>query len=129
MMLRRSGILLKPLEYNIETITKIIYNCASLHNRCVDRWMSKRGPLQPLKHSNDARIFCAHTDIAADEDDFPCDETVRNQFRNQFQDDIPPRVVLCSRRDILKEHIYNCCIRFDNLADIEFEYDAEIDHV
>lgn len=118
----------KALEYNLSNITKLVYVCASLHNRFVDRWLAKRNDLQPKPQSNYARICCANEDILSYGDDFPCDEAWRNQLENQcLHEQGHGAGGLCDRREQLKESIYHCGIRFDHLAEVEFVYDDECD--
>ena len=43
-LLRRWGILWRPISYSLDKIPKIVCVCAILHNICVDRWV-KNNPV------------------------------------------------------------------------------------
>lgn len=125
-LVRRWGILWRPLEYSIANVTLIIQVCAKLHNRCVDTWKkSKNGSqqLEPLDQGEDWSCFLKNCYRKKASIDFPEDDEVFNILSNNLK---PPTAAYskrrdqCPKRELLTEYIYKSGIRYDSRSENDF---------
>ena len=129
MLVRRWGILWKPLEYDMEKVTLIIQVCAKLHNRCVDSWKrsaTRRGQrenLEPLDHGEDWSCFLRNCHKQSSSINFPTDDEVINVLSNRLKPGnatYAKRRDQCPKREVLTKYIYDSGIRFDSRAENDF---------
>ena len=135
MLIRRFGILAKPLSYNIATNSKIAYVCAQLHNRNVDRWVKTgkgRGCLQPLSGSRDAEAFLELQLLSRPIDEsFPSDDFIVETYTNcscwpnnaaENDGSRAARLNDTDRRSDITQYLFNAGIRFDLQSDNDFTF-------
>lgn len=113
-LVRRWGILWRPISYSLTKVPKIIRVCAMLHNVCVDRWLIKH----PRVHITNGEI--AYPDVLEHyelDDMNPSDKEVVDRLHNTYAE-ARQRSSESSIRDKLMEDIYENGIRMRN--DTEF---------
>ena len=128
-LIRRWGILWKPLEYKIAHVTLIIQVCAKLHNRCIDSWKrstSRKGQrenLEPLEHGDDWSCFLRNCHKRSSNIDVPTDDEIINVLSNRLKPGnltYAKRRDHCPKRELLVKYIYDHGIRFDSRAENDF---------
>ncbi len=130
-MLRKYGILARPIAYHLNFARKIILCCANLHNRSVNKWLRKGGILDPPKQSSDVLCFNAVHDLERNIDtsfDINAnDGDICDYMNNLTEEEVPKDLpVQSQKKEILLNHIYNSGIRFDLRADMDFTYPVDI---
>jgi hypothetical protein len=83
MLIRRWGILWKPLEYRVHDIVLISRICAKLHNMCTTAFMAKKSTNEdPQPHSKDSQLLFSvpNYSIGDGDIDFPNDDIVANRL-------------------------------------------------
>ena len=128
MIVRRFGILWRPLEYHYSKIPTIFRVLCKLHNICMDRWMINNPELARLgsfhsadsmEFSNDSNLWSSF-DVTVGLDDVfeqPTDEAVMQRLQNRYSKLADRRRVYSARsiplRDALTEELYSLGIRFN----------------
>ena len=79
-LVRRWGILWKPISYSLCRVAKIARVCAMLHNICVDRWLLKN----PRLFVNNTRVWPDVPNQYAVDDPMPRDEAVIGRLHNNY---------------------------------------------
>jgi hypothetical protein len=128
MMVRRFGILWRPLEYHVNKVPTIFRVICKLHNMCMDRWMmnnpagARLGKLTDgdcMPFSDDSNLWDTF-DIRVGLDEVfeqPTDEAVIQRLRNRYGRLGDRRRVYAARnialRDSLCEELYTLGVRFN----------------
>jgi hypothetical protein len=79
-LVRRWGILWRPIAYSLYRVARIARVCAMLHNICVDRWLLKH----PRPYVNDKRSWPDVPDQIGVEDPMPEDEEILRRMHNKY---------------------------------------------
>ena len=128
MIVRRFGILWRPLEYDYSKIPTIFRVLCKLHNICMDRWMinnpeqarlGKFSSADGIEFSDDSNLWSTF-DITVGLDDVfeqPTDEAVIQHLQNRYTKLTNRRRVYFARSiplgDALTEELYSLGIRFN----------------
>ena len=110
-LIRRWGILWRPIEFELRKVAKKVRVCAMLHNICVDRWLINRAR---NRHVGD---FDTPSQVDLDDELSPSDQAIIDRLHNDhsFQ---KKRAADCSLRTTLMQDIYDAGIR--TTCDTEF---------
>jgi hypothetical protein len=126
MVVRRFGMLWRPIEYNLAKVPTIFRVMCKLHNLCMDRWMidnpagARLGNYpSSMPFSSDSNLW--HTfDISVGLDDVfeqPTDEVIIERLENRYESLGDRRRAYASRniplRESLTEELYSLGIRFN----------------
>jgi DDE superfamily endonuclease len=112
-LIRRWGILWRPISFSLCKVAKIVRVCAMLHNICVDRWVinnpSRFG--RGLQHWPEAPPQWGTDDLS------PADDEIIERLHNNYVT-AKARSSDCSARDQLMEEIYE--LGLSAVRDTEF---------
>jgi hypothetical protein len=133
MLVRRYGILWKPIEFEVAKVPTLFRVLCKLHNICMDRFMLNHPTIAKLGRGTEAASMEAppfsgdvdvmsHLDIRFGLDDVgnqPLDEEVIERLENRYRDLAGKRrrqysSRLQPRRDALMEELYQSGVRFDS---------------
>ena len=79
-LVRRWGILWRPITYSLRRVAKIARTCAMLHNICVDRWLLNN----PRNFHKNRRVWPDVPDQMHVDDPMPEDEAIINRMHNSY---------------------------------------------
>ena len=79
-LVRRWGILWRPITYRLDKIATIARVCAMLHNICVDRWLLSK----PRFYVNQVRQWPDVPEQELVEDSMPGDEAIIERLHNNY---------------------------------------------
>ena len=79
-LVRRWGILWRPILYSLRRVAKIARTCAMLHNVCADRWLLNN----PRKFHRNRRVWPDVPDQMHVDDPMPEDEAIINRMHNSY---------------------------------------------
>lgn len=79
-LVRRWGILWRPISYSLRRVAKIARVCAILHNVCVDRWILNN----PRNHYKNRRLWPDVPDQIHVDDPMPGDEAIIGRLHNNY---------------------------------------------
>ena len=79
-LVRRWGILWRPITYRLDKIATIAWVCAMLHNICVDRWLLSK----PRFYVNQVRQWPDVPEQELVEDPMPGDEAIIERLPNNY---------------------------------------------
>jgi hypothetical protein len=130
MMVRRYGILWRPIEFDVKKVPTIFRVLCKLHNVCMDRFMRNNPTAARLgraldSRGNEAPSFAGDVlenyDITKGLDDVGCqpsDEEVMDRLENRYSELASKRRGQYARRrqpkrDALVEELYQSGVRFD----------------
>ena len=109
-LVRRWGILWRPITYALAKVPKISRVCAMLHNICVDRWLKKHPRIHFTSGELDYPDVLEHYDL---DDMSPSDKEVIDRLHNSY---VPyrQRAADNSVKDKLSDDIFDAGIRMRN---------------
>jgi hypothetical protein len=108
-LIRRWGILWKPISFELRKIPAIVRACVMLHNVCVKRWVRNRGPQRQEFPHVPAHIYV--------DEDAPNDNSVMERMHNSYIDAKRASATSSIRKDIM-EHIHSVGIQ--TMSDTEY---------
>jgi DDE superfamily endonuclease len=109
-LVRRWGILWRPITYGLAKVPTIVRVCAMLHNICVDRWLKKH----PLIHLvNGEAAYPDVLDHVELDDMTPTDKEVINRLHNNYSR-FRQRAHDNSIKNLLADEIFDTGIRMRN---------------
>lgn len=130
LLIRKWGILWKPLAHSLRVNTLIVIVCVKLHNVCVNHWKKKGHRAEDImrdeasfQQQRDAGVFMGweeqhlYDDYAENFDD----EQVRQIFGNHLPN-ARANPTISKRKEELVAHLYNAGIRCDPNVDRDFQY-------
>lgn len=79
-LVRRWGILWKPITYRLDKVATIVRVCAMLHNVCVDRWLLSK----PRCYVNKIRQWPDVPEQESVEDPMPGDDSIIERLHNTY---------------------------------------------
>jgi hypothetical protein len=103
MLVRRWGILWKPISFELKKVPTIVRVCAMLHNVCVDRFVATYGHMR----SADKQVIPQHDRV---EEDMPEQDEIIERMHNNYVSNAVMSVVSEARNDIMHA-IYDANIR------------------
>ena len=103
-LIRRWGILWRPIAYSLNKVAKIVRVCAMLHNVCVDRWLRKN----PVRYKKEGQMWPEEAGEWGEDDLCPDDEEIISRLHNNYTEE---RSVESSLRSLLMENIYDSGLR------------------
>jgi hypothetical protein len=131
MLVRKWGILWRPLSYKTEINTKIVIVCAKLHNFCIMDWKRRGGRSEEVRNIEllysrsfqDTGVFMGFDDdrnefIDADTEP-PNDDAVMRIMRNTLHDG-QPAAQASDRKLKLMRNMFECGLRYDVSNDTGF---------
>ena len=113
-LVRRWGILWRPISYSLLKVPKIIRVCAMLHNICVDRWLLKHPRIHVVNGEVAYPNVLEHWEL---DDMNPTDNEVIDRLHNNYSE-AKRRSADNSVKDKLMQDIFDAGIRMRN--DTEF---------
>jgi hypothetical protein len=118
MLVRKWGILWKPLEFSLETNMLIVKVCCKLNNFCIMAWKKKGKKAYQIAAmeakfeqamDSDAGLFLGWTSSSASNDDIPNDGEVLEMMANNLTSpDHPTSRVDSQRRIDIRQKIIDC---------------------
>ena len=80
-LVRRWGILWRPIAFKMKKVSKIVRVCAMLHNVCVDRWLKKHPRIHLTNGEVDYPDVLEHYEL---DDMSPSDKEVIDRLHNNY---------------------------------------------
>jgi hypothetical protein len=130
MMVRKWGILWRPLCYSLHNNTLIVKICAKLHNWCIMSWKEKGSRRQEVRDIRDeygtfkdVGVFYGWEDKllwSDDSADIPNDEDVAEMMGNLRSPSGTAASRVSDRRTKLMENMYNCGFQYSVKQDNDF---------
>ena len=103
-LVRKWGILWRPISFGLPKVAKVVRVCAMLHNICVDRWLR----LNPVRYKKDGQMWPDEAGEWGGDDLSPDDEEILARLHNNY---VEERSVENSLRNLLMENIYDSGLR------------------
>lgn len=105
-LIRRWGILWRPIGFGLNKVAKIARACAMLHNICVDSWLRKN----PVRVMKEGQMWPDEAGSWGEEDSCPEDDEIIERLHNNYAEE-KVKSADHSIRNLLKQHIYDSGFR------------------
>lgn len=80
-LVRRWGILWRPIAFALPKVAKIARVCAMLHNICVNRWLRKN----PIRFRREGQVWPDEDGRWGDDDLCPDDDAIIQRLHNNYE--------------------------------------------
>lgn len=105
-LVRRWGILWRPIAFSLCKVSKIVRVCAMLHNICVDRWVLNN----PVKFGKGLQLWPDAPNPWGTDDLSPADDEIIERLHNNSAE-AKVRCAESPLRALLMEEIYDAGLR------------------